>query len=201
MGKKISPLAYREVCRNIWYISNGPEKCKAIKEDYIIENYVMKELGGLLCSQLSISRVMKKITVTIKTIRVGAVIGKGNERLEKIKNKISSLINKPVIVNVEELHKPELNASFIAHSISEVMVQRGNYKSVIKTFMKRSLMAGAKGILIRVNGRLRGATIARGECSKDGSLSRQSKSANVTCASAPALTMSGFVGVKVFLQV
>jgi small subunit ribosomal protein S3 len=200
MGKKISPLAYREVCRNIWYISNGAEKCRAIEEDYMIDRYFAKELGGLLCSYLYISRVMKKITVTIKTISVGAVIGKGNERLDKMRAKISALIGKPVIINVEELHKPELSASYIANSISKILVERGNYKFFVKKFISRALVAGAKGILVKIKGRLNGSTIARTETLIMGSLSRQTKDVKIDVCSAPALTISGYCGVYVEVQ-
>ena len=63
------------------------------------------------------------------------------------------------------------------------------------------MASGAKGVKILLSGRVNGAEISRRESYKSpsGSVPLQTLRANVDYASLPALTRSGYVGVKVWI--
>ena len=69
--------------------------------------------------------------------------------------------------------------------------------------MKKSVVSalrfGAKGIKIRVSGRLGGAEIARSEWYREGRVPLHTLRADIDYAMATAFTASGTVGVKVWI--
>jgi small subunit ribosomal protein S3 len=66
--------------------------------------------------------------------------------------------------------------------------------------MEKVMASGAKGIKITLSGRINGAEIARVEKAKTGQIPAQTLRANIDYAEKPALTRSGYVGVKVWIN-
>ena len=62
------------------------------------------------------------------------------------------------------------------------------------------MAAGAKGVRIRLGGRINGAEIARVEHVQAGVLPFSSIKENIDFASVPARTRSGYIGIKVWIN-
>ena len=61
------------------------------------------------------------------------------------------------------------------------------------------MSSGAKGIKVIFSGRINGAEIGRREKYSQGSIPTQTLRADIDYAQSPALTRSGFVGIKVYV--
>ena len=65
--------------------------------------------------------------------------------------------------------------------------------------LDRVMTAGASGVKIKLAGRIAGAEISRKETYKTGSIPLSTIREGVEYAEVPALTKSGYVGVKVWI--
>ena len=65
--------------------------------------------------------------------------------------------------------------------------------------MDRVMDSGAKGVKIIFSGRIAGAEISRTEKYSRGSIPLQTLRADIDYAEQPALTKSGYVGIKVYI--
>ena len=74
---------------------------------------------------------------------------------------------------------------------------------MINRTIENVMASGAKGIKIVLSGRIAGAEISRrekfGDKGKTGNVPTQTLRADIDFASVPALTRSGFIGVKVWI--
>jgi small subunit ribosomal protein S3 len=73
------------------------------------------------------------------------------------------------------------------------------YKRAIKQAIKQAMEKGAKGIKVKVWGRLNWAEIARKETFKDGNIPTQTIRANIDYSSVRAETIYGTIGLKVWI--
>jgi len=69
----------------------------------------------------------------------------------------------------------------------------------MKQAIQQAMRAGAEGVRIRCAGRLGGAEIARAEQYKEGKIPLHTIRANVDYASVTAHTISGTIGIKVWV--
>jgi small subunit ribosomal protein S3 len=68
-----------------------------------------------------------------------------------------------VLVSIQEIHKPELNAQLQAEKIASQLEKRIAFRRAMRKTVEESLRFGAQGIKVMVAGRLNGAEIARTE--------------------------------------
>jgi small subunit ribosomal protein S3 len=83
--------------------------------------------------------------------------------------------------------------------IAEKIIKGFPHRAVIHHTMDRVMEAGAKGIKIQLGGRINGAEISRREKYFLGSIPTSTIRENVEFVRYPALTKSGYIGVKVWL--
>ena len=164
-----------------------------------------KEFGNLLVEDHNIRKLVKKevalsgVKVTVFTAKPGMVIGKSGAGVEELRVKIEKLTGKKVIVNVEEVKRPDLSAQLVAENIAGQLERRVSFRRAMKQAMQRSLKAGAKGIKTAVSGRLGGADMARTEGYSEGTIPLQTLRADIEYGFAEADTTYGKLGVKVWL--
>ena len=103
-------------------------------------------------------------------------------------------------ITVEPVKEPNLNAQLVAASISEQIVRRLPHKRVCNQAVERVMSSGAKGVRIILAGRIRGAEIARTERFQEGTMPLSTIREDIDYAQVPALTKSGYVGVKVWIS-
>lgn len=201
MGQKTNPIGNRLGIIRGWDSNWFATKDYADKvvEDEKIRQYlkVRVEKGGI--DRIVIERTLKRITVTIHTARPGIIIGKGGAEVDKIREELKKLTSKDVQINIVEIRKPELSATIVGESIAKQLEARINYRKAIKMSIMASMKAGAKGIKIRISGRLNGADMSRSEEYKDGSTPLQTFRADIDYAIIEALTVYGKIGIKVWI--
>ena len=105
----------------------------------------------------------------------------------------------PVNVGVEEIRKPELDATLVAESVAQQLERRIMFRRAMKRAVTNTMRLGAGGIRINVAGRLNGAEIARTEWYREGRVPLHTLRADIDYGTAEANTTYGIIGVKVWI--
>ena len=104
-----------------------------------------------------------------------------------------------MLVSIQEIHKPELNAQLQAEKIAAQLEKRIAFRRAMRKAVEESLRFGAQGIKVKVSGRLNGAEIARSEWHLQGQLPLHTLRADIDYGFAEAHTTFGQIGVKVWI--
>ncbi len=202
MWHKVSPVSFR-----IPYILNWKSSWFADKKGYRdflaldlnIRAILKKELTWIPLGDILISREQDIIRVDVFTSKASLILGKTGEQKERIERLIKNKIGLTTLLNVKEIKKPELSAKIVGYMVANQIEQRMPYKRAIKQAVAKTMEKGAKGIKIKVGGRLNGADIARKETFKDGNIPTQTIRSNIDYCSVRAETVYGTIGLKVWI--
>ncbi len=104
-----------------------------------------------------------------------------------------------VFIDIQEVHKPELDAQLVSESIALQLEKRVAFRRAMRKAVDSALRFGCKGIKVRVSGRLNGAEIARSEWYLQGQLPLHTLRADIDYGFAEAHTTYGVIGVKAWL--
>ncbi len=202
MGQKVNPIGFRlgyiYGWDSSWYADKKDFAAK-LMEDAEIRKYVMTRLPGAAIAKIVIERTIKLITLSIHTARPGIVIGKGGAEVDKIRQELKKLKSKDIQINIIEVRSPELNAQLMAESIASQLKGRGSYKRVANRTVESVMRAGAKGVKIRLSGRLGGAEMARFVEFREERVPLHTLRADIDYAVVGVNTIYGTIGVKVWI--
>ena len=202
MGQKVNPHGLRVGVIKDWdstWFANKKDFSDLLVEDYNIRNFIKKELYQAGISKVNIERAAGKVKVSIYTQKPGVVIGRGGEGVEALRAKLGKMTGKDVVVNVEEIKNPDVDAQLVAENIAGALERRIAFRRAMKSAIQRSMRAGALGIKTQVSGRLGGADIARAEGYSEGTIPLQTLRADIDYGFAEANTTYGKIGVKVWI--
>ncbi len=205
MGQKVHPTGIRLGIVKDWtskWYADSKEFSGFLNTDLRVREFLQKELAQASVSRIQIERPAKNARITIHTARPGIVIGKKGEDIEKLRQKISKMMGLPagsVHVNIEEIRKPELDATLVAQSVAQQLERRIMFRRAMKRAVTNSMRLGGQGIKIQVSGRLNGAEIARTEWYREGRVPLHTLRADIDYGVASAHTPSGVIGIKVWL--
>ena len=202
MGQKTNPIGLRiGVSKNwdsIWY--NERDYVNFLIEDFKIRDYIKKNYAKAFISKIEINRFPQLVNVVINAAKPGMVIGKKGSEIEVISKALEKVVNgKKVSVSVREIENPELDADVVGQEIARQIEKRVSYKRAIKQAIRNSMKSGAKGIKVRISGRLNGAEIARTEEYKEGRLPLSTLNANIDYKVNESYTEMGTIGIKVWI--
>jgi small subunit ribosomal protein S3 len=137
--------------------------------------------------------------VTIRTSRPGIIIGRKGTEIEKLKTALAKKTKREVFIDIQEVHKPELDAQLVSESIALQLEKRVAFRRAMRKAVDSALRFGCKGIKVRVSGRLNGAEIARSEWYLQGQLPLHTLRADIDYGTTEAHTTYGVIGVKAWL--
>ncbi len=103
---------------------------------------------------------------------------------------------KDIFVDIQEVHKPELDAQLVSESIALQLEKRVGFRRAMRKAVDSALRFGCKGIKVRVSGRLNGNEIARSEWYLQGRLPLHTLRADIDFGFTEARTTYGVIGVK-----
>ena len=202
MGQKTHPTGFRVGIIQPWastWFAKIKEYGQFVAEDAKIRKFVKKKLYTAGVSNILIARKAQNTTITVVTAKPGIVVGRGGQGIEELKQDVSKHIGKPVIINVVEVARIDVDAQLVAEAIAQQLEKRVAFRRAMKQAMQRSMRAGAQGIKVMVSGRLGGAEIARSEWAKEGRIPLQTLRADVDFGFTEADTIMGKIGVKVWI--
>jgi small subunit ribosomal protein S3 len=199
LGQKVNPIGFRLGVHRNWDSRWFADKDYGsfIFEDYRIRKFLKKRLYQAGVSRIEIERAANKVRIRIHTARPGIVIGKKGSEIEGLKRELTKMVGREVILDVQEVRKPEVDAQLVAENVALQLVRRIAFRRAMKKSVGSALRFGALGIKIACSGRLGGAEMARREWYREGRVPLHTIRADIDYGLAEARTTSGVIGVKV----
>jgi small subunit ribosomal protein S3 len=198
MGQKVHPYGFRlgvtKTWRSRWYAKQ--EYAKLLLEDLQLKDALRKRLKAAGVSSVEVDRPGNKLRVTIRTSRPGIIIGRKGAEIEKLKQDLAKRTKRDVFIDIQEVHKPELDAQLVSESIALQLEKRVAFRRAMRKSVDSALRFGCKGIKVRVSGRLNGAEIARSEWYLQGQLPLHTLRADIDYGFSQAYTTYGVIGIK-----
>lgn len=205
MGQKVHPIGMRlgivKEHASVWY-AERENYARYLQNDLEVRSFLREKLAQASVSRIEIERPAQTARIAIHTARPGIVIGKKGEDVERLRRRLSLLMNLPkrsVQVNVEEIRKPELDALLVAQNVAQQLERRVQFRRAMRRVIQNAMRLGAKGIKVRVAGRLGGAEIARSESYHEGRVPLHTLRADIDYATWQAQTTYGVLGIKVWI--
>ena len=203
MGSKVNPIGLRTGIIRTWdssWYAGKRSFGKMLAEDMKIRAFVRTKLNDSGVSRIELLRNAKDITLNIHSAKPGVIIGRQGASVEDLKADLEKQFGHKFTINIKEIKKPELDAWLTAENIAMQIERRVSYRRAAKMSVKKALEAGAKGVKIRVGGRLNGVEISRSEFYAEGQIPLHTFRADIDYALAEAKTTYGIIGVKVWIN-
>ena len=201
MGQKVHPygfrLGYNKDWHSHWYARRN--FAEYLHEDLRLKRELKRRFAGAGVSHIDIERAANRLKIIIYTSRPGIIIGRKGAEIDRLKDEISQRTGREVLVSIQEISKPELNAQLQAEKIAAQLEKRIAFRRTIRKTLEESQRFGALGIKVMISGRLNGAEIARSEWSLQGRLPLHTLRADVDYGLAEAHTTFGVIGIKVWI--
>ena len=201
MGQKVHPYGFRvgftKPWRSRWFAKQG--YAKLLQEDMEIKEDLRKRLKSAGVSSIEVDRPGNKLRVTIRTSRPGIIIGRKGAEIEKLKGDLAKSTKREVFIDIQEVHKPELDAQLVSESVALQLEKRVAFRRAMRKAVDSALRFGCKGIKVRVSGRLNGAEIARSEWYLQGQLPLHTIRADIDYGFTEAHTTYGVIGIKAWV--
>jgi small subunit ribosomal protein S3 len=201
MGQKVHPFGFRlgfnKTWRSRWFADK--DYAKLLHEDVVLRDDLKNRFAHAGVSRIEIERAANKLKIDIHTSRPGIIIGRKGTEVDKLRQELQKSTGREVFINILEIQKPELDAQLIGESVAMQLEKRVAFRRAMRKAVESALRFGARGIKVRVSGRLNGAEIARSEWYLHGQLPLQTLRADIDYGFAEARTTYGKIGVKVWL--
>ena len=201
MGQKVHPYGFRigfnKTWKSRWFASK--DYATLLHEDLSLKQDLKKRFQHAGVAMIEIERAARNLKINIHTSRPGIIIGRKGQEVDKLKQEIQKRTNREVFINIQEIQKPELDAQLVGESVAMQLEKRVAFRRAMRKAVESALRFGARGIKVRVSGRLNGAEIARSEWYLHGQLPLQTLRADIDYGFAEASTTYGQIGVKTWL--
>jgi len=201
MGQKVHPYGFRlgfnKPWRSRWFAKQGYSSL--LQEDLELKETLLDRLKSAGVSSIEVDRPGNKLRVTIRTSRPGIIIGRKGAEIEKLKQDMAKRTKREVFIDIQEVHKPELDAQLVSESIGLQLEKRVAFRRAMRKAVDSALRFGCKGIKVRVSGRLNGAEIARSEWYLQGQLPLHTLRADIDYGFSEAYTTYGVIGIKTWI--
>jgi small subunit ribosomal protein S3 len=202
MGRKIHPIGFRLKVNRDWdarWYAEGGRYRDLLQEDFEIRRLIKGEGDRASIAHVEIERFPNQIVTTLYTAKPGIVIGRKGDNVKRLRGLLEKLTGKKVKIEVEEISKPDLDATLVARNIAGQLERRISHSRAMKRAITQAMRSGAEGIRVQVSGRLGGSEMARREWQVDGRVPRNTLRADIDYGTAEALTGFGRIGVKVWI--
>lgn len=202
MGQKVNPHGFRVGIIKNWdsrWITKDNVFGDTIVEDYKLRKFLKKRLFSAGVPKVEIERDPKRVRFIIHCAKPGMVIGRGGSEIDKLRKELEAMLNMAVSIDTVEVKNPDMSAVLVAENIAAQLEKRISFRRAMKQSIARSMRAGAKGIKVKVSGRLGGAEIARSEHYHEGTIPLQTLRADIDYGFTEAHTTYGRIGVKVWI--
>ncbi|MEN8782142.1 MAG: 30S ribosomal protein S3 [Desulfobacterales bacterium] len=201
MGQKVNPIGLRlgivKTWESRWYADKN--YADYILEDYKVRRFIKKKLYHAGVSRIEIERSSKRIRLRIFTSRPGIVIGKKGSEISLLKQEIEKIVTHEVLIDIQEIRKPEIDAQLVAENIALQIERRVAFRRAMKRGVSSAMRFGAQGVKVICGGRLGGAEMARREWYREGRVPLHTLRADIDYGFTEARTTYGAIGVKVFV--
>jgi len=204
MGQKVHPyilrIGFGKDWLSRWFTPKRREFAEFLEEDIRIREHIKKSYSRGSVATIVVERVsLSIIRIRIRTSRPGVIIGRRGQDIERVKSELNKLTKKEIIIDVEEVTEPALEAQLVAEMIGFQLIRRVHFRRAMKKAIQQAVSSGGEGIKIKCSGRLGGVEIARKESYKYGKVPLQTFRADIDYGFYIAKTTYGTIGIKVWI--
>jgi small subunit ribosomal protein S3 len=203
MGQKVRPTGFRTGIMVDWlsnWYASKQDFAELLVEDQKIRKFIKKRYARSGISRIKIERTREKVTVFVYSARVGMIIGKKGQEVDKLTKELEDLAHRRIEIKTMEVNRPEVDPQLVAEDIAEQLEKRASFRRTMKRAIDQTMEAGAKGVRVQLSGRLGGAEMARTESSMAGSIPLSTLRARIEYGFAEAKTAQGHIGIKVWIN-
>jgi small subunit ribosomal protein S3 len=202
MGQKVNPTGFRIGIIQGWKSNWFTERDWAayLDEDRAVRGHITGKLSHAGLADIQLRKDATKLTVDIFTARPGIVIGKSGSEVDALRRELGALTGKQIQININEIKRPELDATLVAQSIAEQLEGRVSFRRAMKRALTSAMRSGAQGVKVQCGGRLGGSEMSRSEHYSDGRVPLHTLRADIDYGFAEAKTTFGRIGVKVWIN-
>lgn len=203
MGQKVRPTGFRTGVMTDWgstWYANKQDFSELLVEDFKLRAYIKKRYGRSGIARIKIERTREKVTVFIHSARVGMIIGKKGQEVDKLTKELEDLCHRHIEIKTMEVNRPEVDPQLVAEDIAEQLEKRASFRRTMKRAIDQTMEAGAKGCRIQMAGRLGGSEMARTESGMMGSIPLSTLRAKIEYGFTEAKTAQGHIGIKVWIN-
>jgi len=203
MGQKVRPTGFRVGIMTTWlsqWYANKQDFSELLVEDTKIRAFIKRRYARSGIARIRIERTREKVTVFVHSARVGMIIGKKGQEVDKLTKDLEDLCHRHIEVKTMEVNRPEVDPQLVAEDIAEQLEKRASFRRTMKRTIDQTMEAGAKGVKIQLSGRLGGSEMARQESNMAGSIPLSTLRAKVEYGFTEASTAQGHIGVKVWIN-
>src|SRR6266446_1124864 len=203
MGQKVRPTGFRTGIMIDWqsqWYANKQDFAELLVEDQKIRAYIKRRYGRSGISRIRIERTREKVVIYVYSARVGMIIGKKGQEIDKLTKELEDLCHRHIEIKTMEINRPEVDAQLVAEDIAEQLQKRASFRRTMKRAIDTTMEAGAKGARIQLSGRLGGAEMARCESAMSGSIPLSTLRARIDYGFSEAATAQGNIGIKVWIN-
>src|SRR5206468_1728617 len=143
-----------------WY-ANKQDFGDLLVEDFKLRKFIKQKYRRSGISKIEIERTREKVTVYIWSAKVGMIIGKKGQEVDKLTKELEDLAHRHIEVKTMEINRPEVDPNIVAQDIAEQLEKRSSFRRTMKRAMDQTMEAGARGIRLQLSGRLGGSEMAR----------------------------------------
>ncbi len=201
MGQKVHPygfrLGYTTEWRSRWFATK--DYADLLHEDIALREMITERLHHAGISKVDIERAANKLKIDVHTARPGIVIGRKGAEVDRLKRTVEEMTGREVFINIQEVHRPELDAQLVSESVAMQLERRVAFRRAMRKAVENAQRFGAEGIRVRCAGRLGGLEISRAEWYLHGKLPLHTLRADIDYGFAEARTTYGRIGVKVWI--
>src|SRR6516165_2503434 len=209
MGQKVCPIGFRTGImldwQSTWY-AGKQEFADLLVEDFNIRKYIQQYInkrvkqGRAGISSIRIERTREKVVVFINSARVGVIIGKKGQEVDKLTKELEDVTHRHIEIKTMEVARPEIDAQLVAEDVADQLEKRQSFRRCMKRTIEQTMEAGARGIRIQLSGRLGGAEMARCETAMEGSIPLSTLRAKIDYGFIEAKSAQGHIGIKVWIN-
>lgn len=213
MGQKINPLGFRlgttQSHYSLWfaqpkkYSENLQEDAKI--RDYI-KNYIQKKMkiysviDGI--TRIEIQKQIDVIKIKIYTASQKLFNEKPPRKIKELQRNLQKeffWVNRKFNLSIIRIAKPYRNPTILAEFIADQLKKRVSFRKAMQKAIELTEQAKTKGIRVQIAGRIDGKEIARVEWIREGRVPLQTIQAKIDYCSYPIRTISGILGIKIWI--
>jgi len=202
MGQKVNPIGFRLSVRRNWdsrWYADKKTFPAYVAEDEKIRSFLKKKMKYAAVPRVFIERAGPKVRIKLFTARPGIVIGRKGSELEKLKDELQKLTGREIMLDIQEIKKPDVVAQLVAENVALQLERRISFRRAMKKAIQSTMSMGAEGIRIQCSGRLGGAEIARTEQQRQGRVPLHTLRENIDYGFTEADTIYGKIGIKCWI--
>src|SRR5437867_6645535 len=129
MGQKVRPTGFRTGIITDWlsqWYANKQDFSELLVEDKKIRDFIKRKYSRSGVARIKIERTREKVTIYVYSARVGMIIGKKGQEVDKLTKELENLCHRHIVVKTMEINRPEADPQLVPEDIAAQLQKRAS---------------------------------------------------------------------------